>query len=340
MTRVITGSFAGSSPVSKAFLADVGASQGKLPRYLALRDAASTMAFIVGPMLGGILFDARRKLLGEDAIILHATTTMMTTTTPSLAFVIGITAAASLAAALLTAVFVREVPPQQQMSNTTTASQQQDNQKSYSDSTVIACPLGVHLWAGVATVCVVSFLFNVGDSTFHAFFPSLLRERLGFDTRSIGLAYTALASLSFTSSITLAGRAVQFLGPVTTCAVGLSAISGGLFALGLVTTRSSVVLAAAALYCVGVPLYGPTIPTMLLRCVPPSRRGAVMGLDGAINTIGRVIAPLVMGDLYRRHGPTAAFGLAGMAVMSAAIMALVRRVMVVRHRDFVVAKEA
>jgi MFS transporter, DHA1 family, tetracycline resistance protein len=330
LTRVFTGSFAGSSPVSKAFLADVGASRGKLPRYLALRDAASTMAFIVGPMLGGMLFDARRKLL-------HATTT-----TPSLSFVIGITATASLAAALLTAVFVREVPPQQ--IRTTTSSQQQDSNQTYSDSTtVIVCPLGVSLWAGVATICIVSFLFNVGDSTFHAFFPSLLRERLGLDTRTIGLAYTALATLSLTSSITLAGRAVQFLGPVTTCAIGLSAISGGLLALGVVTTHNSpmVYLAAAALYYVGVPLYGPTIPTMLLRCVPPSRRGAIMGLDGAINTIGRVIAPLVMGDLYRRSGPTAAFGLAGMAVMSAAIMALVRRVMVVRdRRDFVVAKEA
>jgi predicted MFS family arabinose efflux permease len=183
-------------------------------------------------------------------------------------------------------------------------------------------------------------LFNVGDSTFHAFFPSLLRDRLGLDTFQIGLAYTALATASFSSSIALAGRAVQFLGPVTTCAAGLSATGIGLLSLGLATRSPVVVLPAAALYYIGVPLYGPTIPTMLLRCVPPHRRGAVMGLDGAINTMARVIAPLVMGDLYRRSGATAAFGLAGMAVLSAAVMAIVRRVMVVRHRDVVVVKEA
>ena len=31
---------------------------------------------------------------------------------------------------------------------------------------------------------------------------------------------------------------------------------------------------AVALYFAGVPLYGPTIPTMLLQCVPPDQRGA------------------------------------------------------------------
>ena len=55
-----------------------------------------------------------------------------------------------------------------------------------------------------------------------------------------------------------------------------------------------------------------------------------MGLDGAINTVGRVIAPLVMGELYRRRGATAAFGFAGSAVLSAAGLALVRRFMVIR----------
>ena len=59
-TRVLTGSFAGSAPVSKAFLADSAQHPSELPQYLALRDAACTMAFIVGPVLGGILFHARR----------------------------------------------------------------------------------------------------------------------------------------------------------------------------------------------------------------------------------------------------------------------------------------
>ena len=59
-SRVLTGCFAGSSPVSKAYLADIGSKQGLLPRYLSLRDAASTLAFILGPTLGGLFYEARR----------------------------------------------------------------------------------------------------------------------------------------------------------------------------------------------------------------------------------------------------------------------------------------
>lgn len=324
ITRILTGSFAGSSPVSKAYLADVGSAQGKLPQYLALRDAASTMAFIVGPMLGGLLFDLRKRILGDVTFSVSG----------SLAFVIGITSAASLAAAALVALLVKEIPPMKRKKEKQGDNNNDDaleSTTSANDENLISCPLGVRLWAGVATVCVVSFLFNVGDSTFHAFFPSILRQKLSLDTQTIGLSYTVFACLSFLVSATLAGRCVQNLGPVRTCSMGLTAVGTGLIALSMAVSPP-LVFAAAALYYCGVPFYGPTVPAMLLRCVPPHRRGAVMGLDGAINTIGRVISPLVMGELYRRRGPTAAFGVAGVAVLSAATLALIRRVMVVQQR--------
>lgn len=328
MTRVLTGSFAGSSPVGKAYLADVGAEQGKLPRYLALRDAASTMAFIVGPLLGGVVFDARKHVLGIGEKVLDAEYRQ---TTSSLAFVISISAAASLAAAALVALFVTEVAPKHGKQTTTTKnSEADDNSSNFLES----CPLGRSIWTGVATVCVVSFLFNVGDSTFHAFFSALLRDNLGLDAHTIGLSYTIFACMSFSVSTTSSSRLVKKLGPVATCVAGLSAIGMGLMGLSFSSTFTAPhpawVLGAAALYYCGVPLYGPTIPTMLLRCVPPNKRGAVMGLDGAINTVGRVIAPLLMGELYRRFGPAVAFGLAGMVVFGAAGTALLRRIAVMR----------
>jgi len=70
---------------------------------------------------------------------------------------------------------------------------------------------------------------------------------------------------------------------------------------------------------------------MLLRCVPSYRRGFIMGLDGAINTIGRIISPLVMGEVYRRYGAGAAFGFAGTAVVGGAAIALYRRFATLRN---------
>jgi hypothetical protein len=55
--------------------------------------------------------------------------------------------------------------------------------------------------------------------------------------------------------------------------------------------------------------------------------------QGAINTVARVIAPLVMGEIYRRAGSTAAFCVAGASVATAAVMASVRRYMVLLQRN-------
>lgn len=331
--RVLTGCFAGSSPVSKAYLADLGSSIGRLPKYLALRDAASTLAFILGPTLGGLFFEGRRKMAAAT------TAAASSDATGSLAFVIGTSALASLAASALIAFFVKE-DKSFVVSSRKKAEGIEENhvadQKQGEDE-IVSCPLGVGLWAGVATVCLVSFLFNVGDSTFFAFFPALLRSSLGLDTRSIGLAFTSFACISFAVSTTLTGESIRRFGPVATCVAGLSAIGTGLIALAGASAMSSVlpalVFIAAALYYSGVPLYGPTVPTMLLRCVPPHRRGAVMGLDGAVNTLARVISPLVMGALYRSRGPSAAFGVAGGAALSAAVLATTRRMLVIKKRQ-------
>ena len=354
--RAITGAFAGSSPVSKAYLADIGYKTGQLSRYLAYRDAASTMAFITGPMVGGIMYDIiRKKLVGGGL----ATQAELLTMTGSLAHVIGVSAVASLAAAILVFGLVQEMVPNKQ------SKKEAKENDALDDSTVVdeqsntvdlvACPLGSRMWTGVASVCLVSFLFNVGDSTFHAFFSALLRDQAGLATTDIGLLYTILACVSFLVSTTTATVVLERYGPVATCAAGMSCIGSGLVALGIAArtttatttfslnigwlsrlvsfTPFSILAGSAALYYCGVPLYGPTIPTMLLRCVPPNRRGAIMGLDGTINTIARVISPLIMGEVYRRYGAGAAFGIAGMAVFGGVATTLYRRLLVLKKRE-------
>ena len=69
---------------------------------------------------------------------------------------------------------------------------------------------------------------------------------------------------------------------------------------------------------------------MLLQCVAPKRRGTIMGLDEAMNTIARVAAPIAVGGLYQRHGALACCGTAGCAVLFAAFVAAFRRVVVLR----------
>lgn len=315
--RALTGAFSGSSPISKAYLADIGYKYEKLPRYLALKDASATMAFIVGPVAGGLLYDLRGRWVNESTLL---------NTAASLSFTIGISAVASLLAAFFVGVFVKDVAK-------TKGKESQINEKIDDElEELVSCPLGRKMWTGVATVCVVSFLFHVGDSVFHAFFSALLRDGAGMGTKDIGWLYTLLACISFSVSTTGSSKILKSLGPVAACAIGLGFVGSGLFAFGLaawpgftaIQPQLGVLAAAAAIYYCGVPLYGPSIPTMLLRCVPSSKRGAIMGLDGAINTIGRIISPLLMGEVYRRMGAGAAFGIAGALVLVGMITTLFR----------------
>jgi hypothetical protein len=181
-------------------------------------------------------------------------------------------------------------------------------------------------------------LFNVGDSTFHAFFSALLRDGPGLSTKSIGVLYTFLACISFSVSTMGTSFILKALGPVAACAIGLGLIGSGLLSFGAaawpgftsIGPSLGVLAAAAAIYYAGVPVYGPSVPTMLLRCVPSYKRGAIMGLDSAINTVGRIISPLFMGEVYRRFGAGAAFGLAGSLVFVGMGVTLYRRFVVVK----------
>ena len=83
--------------MAKAYLADVGAKSGLLPKFLAWRDASSTLAYILGPVLGGFVFQARKAGLGEGGGVGNST---------ALAFVIGLSALASLVASGLIVAFV------------------------------------------------------------------------------------------------------------------------------------------------------------------------------------------------------------------------------------------
>jgi len=331
--RVLTGCFAGNSPISKAYLADKGSegNRAKLTKYLAWKDAASTMAFIVGPMLGGLLYQGGKRVVDN---------------TKSISFVILCSAIASLFASFSIITCVKnnttkeaDVPKTvKATTNSTTASSTEFNTKT--ENFIISCPLGTRLWTGVATVAGVSALYHAADSTFFAFFPSLLQNRLNFDTQGVGLTFTMFAFVSFGMSAFVSSRFVGRYGPVAACSTGLGVIGTALLVLGYAASQSGIraiipfVLGAASLYYVGVPLYGPSVPTMLLQCVPSNKRGVVMGVDGTINTLARVLSPLAMGEIHRRYGPGFCFGAAGLFVYTAAILALIRRWIVLR-KDFI-----
>merc|ERR1712226_1105138 len=111
---------------------------------------------------------------------------------------------------------------------------------------------------------------------------------------------------------------------VETAILGLTLIAAGLFTLGL-PGRLSVLLVGVAVYALGIPFFSPSIPTLLTRCAPANRRGLILGVDSAVNSVGRILSPAILGKLYEMN-PTKAFTLVSSVVAAGAIaMALHRR---------------
>ena len=348
--RVFTGCFAGNSPISKAYLADRGSSskgvsagRADLSKYLAWKDAASTLAFILGPVFGGLVYHLCGKGITEIA----------NGESNRISFVILCSAVASLLASMAIMLCVKNTENGKKLHRAPDSTEgnkkcearyivnaTNDGECNVSTTELISCPLGSTLWTGVASVAVVSSLYHAADSTFFAFFPSLLQNQLNVGTQAVGMALTSFAIVSFAMSAFVSSRFIKAFGPVTACTAGLSAVGTGLCTLGYAASlplgvnmvvTSAFILGASALYYIGVPLFGPSVPTMLLLCVPAHKRGAVMGFDGAVNTLARVISPLVIGEIHRVRGAGVCFRVAGSCAYLAVAVALFRRHIVLRR---------
>eukprot|EP00966_Prymnesium_polylepis_P146259 3378552-Prymnesium_polylepis.1 len=105
-------------------------------------------------------------------------------------------------------------------------------QKAASAPEDVPKPQGRQLVAAVASVCVMSALYNCGTSTFAAFFGPLAQLQSGLDVQGVGTAITLLYALSFIVSTTCAAQAQKVLGTGGTAVLGLLLIGSGLLGMG------------------------------------------------------------------------------------------------------------
>ena len=256
---------------------------------MAWREAANTLAFIVGPAFGGMLF---------AAVGLHG--------------VIAAAGVASLSAGVTVALLLEE-PRRAAAANkaraehedaarggaggvedfdltpTSDAKQPSGASDRAADAdyaalssrggiramarVAVSCPLGRYLWQAVGTICVVSALYHVGQVSWDAFFGILARARFGIDAGQLGNMMTISACLSFAVSTVGFPNVEKRVGIATTSVLGLTLVGMGLVAVGSAATPAAMV-AAMACYAVGVPLFSPTVPILLLKVRAHAREHA------------------------------------------------------------------
>jgi len=356
--RVLAGCCAGASPVIKAYLADIGSSVSAsmraaskkatreaattdkagmnannnaaiaakryengafTARLMGWREACCTLAFVVGPTVGGIICSGL-----------------------SLSATIAFTGYASILASILVFVLVVEPTSAQTINVVADGSSEKSknegggssndanaNVDALYDSQNLSCPLGVSLVAAVGTICVTSFLYNAGQSTFDSFFPLVISRTVGMGPTMIGATLTSLSLVSLSISTLLFAPIFKFFGLTKTCGIGLALVAIGLAMIGVSTTAFTAGLGAFFYVC-GVPLFTPSIPILLMQCVPTTSRGAVMGFDSAINSSARIITPVLLGSVFAASRGKA-FLCAATCVGGAFVIVVIRSFVVFRE---------
>ena len=170
-SKVLAGCFAGNSPISKAYLAYLGSEGRDLIKYLAWKDAASTLVFIVGPALGGLIYSLfGRGIMGDN--------------TNGISFVIFFLGDGFSFASMSMMLFMGIIETDKRVLKTTTSTTNEkanrsnskkiytttdnhkadtkDNEESKGSKTeiLISCPHGTKLWTGVISVACESALHH------------------------------------------------------------------------------------------------------------------------------------------------------------------------------------
>eukprot|EP00450_Noctiluca_scintillans_P030490 CAMPEP_0194538726 /NCGR_PEP_ID=MMETSP0253-20130528/78379_1 /TAXON_ID=2966 /ORGANISM="Noctiluca scintillans" /LENGTH=371 /DNA_ID=CAMNT_0039384893 /DNA_START=218 /DNA_END=1329 /DNA_ORIENTATION=- len=290
--RVLSGTLAGASVVAKAYIAD-RSTRDELPVWMAYREAAATLAYIIGPTLGGLAL----HVLGLPRLVLLQ----------------GI---ASMSAGLMV-VFLRE----ELLADDGDRHLAQVPSLSTVRSSVSSLFFGQ--WGVLVATLLVSCSYSTGIAFFEGFFPVIGVERFGLSAPAVGASLTLQAMVVFFVSTVVYRRVLGYIGLVSTAVLGLACLSVGIAAFGF-SLSPSLAVVAGVVYAIGIPLFTPCVPTLLTSCAPTSRRGLVLGVGAAINTLGRIVAPVAFGFVYTRS-PALSWSLGGLTVAIGAAVLLSAR---------------
>lgn len=299
MLRFFCGTFAGASTVVKAYIADMSSPEN-LPQSMAYRESAATLAFIVGPIIGGVVLS-----------------------NGNLQAILVLQGVASILAGAVVALLLRRLPARAPHAQTVKRSPATAKGGSLAADGSRGEGSSCTSWAPLVITMALSCSYNFGQSFFDAFFAVHCADRLALGASAIGAAQTAMALIVLLVAAGFYGVTVRRLGLVETAALGLLLIGLGLGASG--GAGSPPWLAVGVLfYAVGVPLFSPTVATMLSRGAPAHRRGFVLGADSAVNCVARVLSPVLLGAVYEAS-PVRAFGFVAVGAFLGSALAVAHR---------------
>lgn len=286
--RLFTGLGAGNVSTVQGYVADVTPPEKRAGR-MGLIGAAFGAGFIAGPGLSGLLVQEDMGRLGYQLPIFAAC---------------GLAALAALGTVFLLkeSLAQREGPPPPREPFLSGVRHAADN------------PV-------VSRVIVVTLIYMAGFSGMESTFGLWTGARFDWGAREVAFSFMAVGIVSVLCQSLLTGRLARRFGESRVLAGGCL-----LFGLGLIGQMLSpvgwAVPVAMAVGAFGMAMTMPNISAMISRASPPDRQGAMLGLNMAASSSGRIVGPIVAGAMFSSLGHNWPLAVGAALTIPAAIMAI------------------
>ncbi len=274
--RLLCGVAAGNTGVVQALMIDISRPERLTARLSAL-GASGSVGFVIGPAVGGLLFQPDHGLAGFIGVFLLA-------------------AGLSLLSALVVGFSVPSVRPK---------AHAEENRPSgpYRIPRAALALIGVNVGVMGAFAGVES-IFGLWTGF-----------RLDWSPRELGLAFATAGCVGAAAQLFLTARAVRAFGDRAVMRFGLVATTCALL-MQSSPPNGPAMIALIGLASFGLSLAMPTSASLLSHEAAPGTAGRLMGANMAAAAVARILGPLFAGLLYSGVAPQAPFLVGAVMVLS------------------------
>jgi len=285
--RLFTGLGAGNVSTVQGYVADVTPPEKRAGR-MGLIGAAFGAGFIAGPGLSGLLVQEDMGRLGYQLPIFAAC---------------GLALLATLGVIfLLKESLVRSATPPQR---TPFLGGVRD---------AAADPV-------ISRVILVTLIYMAGFSGMESTFGLWTGARYDWGAREVAFAFMTVGIVSVICQTSMTGRLARRFGESRVLAAGCLLFGCGL--MGQIFSPGAwFVTIAMIIGGVGMAMTMPNISAMISRASPPDRQGAMLGLNMAASSSGRILGPIVAGAMFSGLGHDWPLAVGAVLMIPAAMMAI------------------
>lgn len=154
-------------------------------------------------------------------------------------------------------------------------------------------------WSILPALCLGFFMIMLDTTIVNIAVPTLVRE-LDASITAVGWVNSAYL-LTFAVLLLVTGRLGDRFGPRPVFIAGLVVFTATSFLCGMADSIG-LLIGARALQGIGAALMTPQTMSMITRVFPPARRGAAMGVWGAVAGVATITGPVLGGLLVETVG--------------------------------------